>query len=64
MSRIIFNFYSFLFFPVSKPRAKSRIEVFKNRANRKVLNANHLRARGAPKSLRLRGLTGLRFELD
>ena len=56
MSRIIFNFFEFLFFSVSRWRAKLQFEVFKNRANYNSLITNDLRAPGAPKSLRLRGL--------
>jgi hypothetical protein len=49
------------FCDVSKPRAKSRIWVFKKRASCKALNRNHLRASQAPKSLRLKGLRALFF---
>jgi hypothetical protein len=47
------------FCDVSRRRARPRIWVFKKRANCKALNANHLRARGAPKSLILKGLRAL-----
>jgi hypothetical protein len=70
VSRYFFHFYSFLFFHASKrcarpwfelfrKRAKSRIVVFKKCAKYflcKSFNANHLRARGAPKSLTLKDL--------
>ena len=59
---IYFNFYFHLF----NYHAKSGIEVFKKCAKfflRKSFSRNHLRARGAPKSLRLRDLR-LRFKID